>query len=157
MLIERTHDCIQLRVPWWIFFTIDKQAHSVQNNPGYDAMSSCNCTSNIVIINLDTVYDRSFMTSRCDVHIWTHCCLACLCDIKVVFIIILNVSSFKIHRVPLFYSISLRQTTINTQSSPIRGRDGATSCRVRCWSSGHLSVKTHTVLWGAQPELWRNL
>uniref|UniRef100_A0A674AUF0 Potassium voltage-gated channel, KQT-like subfamily, member 5b n=1 Tax=Salmo trutta TaxID=8032 RepID=A0A674AUF0_SALTR len=44
--------------------------------PGYDSMSSCNCTSNIVIINADAVYAMSFMIWRCEVHIWTHGCLA---------------------------------------------------------------------------------
>ena len=50
---------IQVRVPLWIFFTINKQAHYVQNNPGYDAMQSWNCTSNIVSMIIDTVYDMS--------------------------------------------------------------------------------------------------
>ena len=40
-------------------------------------MSSCDCTSNIVIINVATVYDMSFMIWRCEVHIWTHWCLTC--------------------------------------------------------------------------------
>ena len=89
-------------VPLKMFFTIDKQAHSVQNSPGYNAMASCNCTSNIVIINVGTVYDMSFMIWKCEVHIWTQGYLACLYDIKAVFIII--VLSFKI--VLLIYIIS---------------------------------------------------
>jgi hypothetical protein len=112
---ETIHECIQVHVPWRIFFTIDKQAHSVQNNPGYDAVSSCNCTSNIVIMNVVTVYDIIGLIWKHEVHIWTH---GCLYDIKAVLIIILNVSSFKIHRVLFIYSISLIQTTTNVQKLP---------------------------------------
>ena len=43
------------------------QAHSVQNNPGNEAMSSCNCTSNIEIMNI--VYYMSFMIWNFEVHI----------------------------------------------------------------------------------------
>jgi hypothetical protein len=53
------------------------QAYSVQNNPGYDSMSLCNCKLNIVIINIDTVYNMSLLIWKCEVHIWTHGCLAC--------------------------------------------------------------------------------
>ena len=70
-------------------------------------MSSCNCTSNIEIINVDTVYDMSSMIWKCEVHIWTYGCMACLYDIKALFIIILNASSFKIHQVIFMYRISL--------------------------------------------------
>jgi hypothetical protein len=60
---------------WNIFFQIQQiQAHSVQDNPGYNAMS--NCTSNIVIINFDAVYDMSCMIWKCEVHICVR--LACM-------------------------------------------------------------------------------
>jgi hypothetical protein len=54
-------------------------------------MLSCICTPNIVSVNTDV----SFMTWRCEVHIWTRGCLAGLYDIKAVFIIILNVLIFQ--------------------------------------------------------------
>jgi hypothetical protein len=68
--------CCCLRVLRQMFFTIDKQARCVQNNPGYDAMSSCNCTVNIVINNVDTVYDMSFMiwgmwSSHLDLNVYS--------------------------------------------------------------------------------------
>ena len=88
---------------------LSKQARSVQDNPEYNGMSSCNCTSDIVIINGDTVYYMRFMIWKCEVHIWTHGCLACLNDIKAVFIIILNLA-FKIYRALVIYSISFTQT-----------------------------------------------
>ena len=50
------------------------------------------------------------MIWKCEVHIG----LACLYDIKAFFTIILNVSSFKIHRVLLIYS----------KNCPIARRDG---------------------------------
>ena len=69
----------------------------------------------IVIINVDTVNDMSFLIRKCEVNVWTHGCVVCLYDIKAVFIIILNVSSFKTHRLLSIYSISLARTTTNVQ------------------------------------------
>ena len=74
VMIESSHEYIQMRVPRQMTFTKDKTwAHSVQNNPGCDAMSSCNSTvstSQIVIINIDTVFDMSFIIWKCKVHVW---------------------------------------------------------------------------------------
>ena len=50
------------------------------------------------------------MIWKCEVPIWTHRCLACLYDIKAVFIIILKFSYFKIQVISI-YSILLTQTT----------------------------------------------
>jgi hypothetical protein len=58
--------------PVAMFFHNSQTSHSVQNNAGYDAMSSCNCTSNIVTINVDTVYDMHGRIWKCEVHIWIH-------------------------------------------------------------------------------------
>lgn len=81
--IERCRACIQVRVLWRIFFTINKYK-LFRTTQG---MSPCNCTSIIVIISIDTVYDMSFMIRKCEMHIWTHWCLACLFDIRSAFII----------------------------------------------------------------------
>jgi hypothetical protein len=40
----------------------------------YDAMSSC--TSNVVILNVDSVYYMSFMIWKCEARIWIRGCLA---------------------------------------------------------------------------------
>ena len=65
----------------------DKQAHCVLNNPGYDIMSSCNSTSNKVIPNVDTdCIWHEFYHMKCEAHIWTKGCLACLYDIKLEFL-----------------------------------------------------------------------
>uniref|UniRef100_A0A674EXS7 Potassium voltage-gated channel, KQT-like subfamily, member 5b n=2 Tax=Salmo trutta TaxID=8032 RepID=A0A674EXS7_SALTR len=44
--IERSHECIQVCATANYLHNKQTQAHSVQNNPGCDTMSSCNCTSN---------------------------------------------------------------------------------------------------------------
>jgi hypothetical protein len=103
-------------------------------------MSSCNCTSNIVIVNVDTVYDMSFMIWKCEMHIWTHGCLACVYDIKEI--------SFKIHWVlVILHSDNL----FGPKVAQIAGGMGATSCRVQCSSSERLSIKTHTDLFKQRP------
>ena len=60
-----------------------------------------------MIRNVDTLYDLSVMVCKCEVYIWT---VFVLYDIKVILIIFFNVSSFKIYRIILIYSISLTQT-----------------------------------------------
>ena len=54
-------------------FTVDKQAYSVQGR-----MPCHIVTVQTVIINVDTVYDMSFMIRKCEVHIWTGVWLACM-------------------------------------------------------------------------------
>jgi hypothetical protein len=130
VLIEKSHECIQVCAPQKMFFTINKQTRSVENNPVYDAKSSCNCTSNIVILNVYPVYDMSFRIWKYEVLIWT----------QAVFTIILNISSFKIHRVIFIFSISHLQKLLNY-------REGwGQIVVVRCSSSERLPVKTHTEL-----------
>ena len=63
--------------------------------------------SNIVIINVDMVYDISLMIWKCEVNVWTHGCLAWLYDIKSV--IYYNPQLF-IFSVLLIYSFSFTQT-----------------------------------------------
>ena len=65
-------------------------------------MSYGNCTSNMMIINIDIVYDMSFILWKCEVHIWTDRCLAGLYDIKGVFIIVQNTSSPQFTAFPSF-------------------------------------------------------
>jgi hypothetical protein len=86
-------------VAWSVehFFTIQQtQPHSVQGNLGYNAITSCNCTSDIVILNVGTTYHKTNIYMKCTSGVrgvW----LACIS---------LWFSTFKIHWVILIYSIS---------------------------------------------------
>ena len=129
-------------------FTINKhRLIPFRTTQGCDAMSSCNCTPDTGIINTDTVYDVSFVLWKCEVDICTHRGLACLYDIKALSIIILNVASFKMHRVAFMYSISPHSdnTTFEKCTQLARGM-GEGSCCAPCSSPGRLSVKTPTEL-----------
>jgi hypothetical protein len=63
-------------------------------------MSSCNCTWNIGIINVDTVNYMSLMIWKCEVHIWIYGCLTCLYDIKAICIILFITLFFHFHFFP---------------------------------------------------------
>lgn len=98
--MEWSHECIQMCGRLQIFTIQQTWSHYVQYNPGYNTITSSNCTSN-------SDYKRwHYITSfiwKCEVPICTHRCLASLYD-KVVFITLI-VSSLK-YRVPviLIYS-----------------------------------------------------
>jgi hypothetical protein len=68
-------------------------------------------------------------------------CSACLYDIKAVFIIVLNVTSFKIHSLlNLQHFPSLEQPQM-CKSCPSSGREEAMSCHVQCSSSKRPSAR----------------
>jgi hypothetical protein len=125
----------------------NKQAHSVQNNPGYDVMSYRNYTSNIVIINVDTVYYTSFMIRKCYL------------ESRVFGLLVRHQRHFYNPQCLIFQNtLSLRdlQHVLHSNNKTfakvdqLAGGMGATSCCAMCSSSEQLSVETYTALNGTQ-------
>lgn len=120
--------------------TIDR--HSVPNNPGLDAMSRCICTSDLVVINVDTVYDFVLWCEN----------VTCTFGLTGVWRA-RTASHLSKHSVVFIYSISsLRQQRV-CKSCPISRRDGGNF--LWCWISERISGQNPYS--AVRPELHRHV
>ena len=124
------------------------QTRFVQDNPGYNAVSSCNSTSNTVIVDVDTVYYIKCMIWKMDSRVFGLLCMTLKLHL---------LSSSMSHLWKYVKSLSFTAFPSPSQqqmckSRPIIGRD---------WGNfllrAVLKFKTHTALWSAEPELWRHV
>jgi hypothetical protein len=121
---------------------------------GYDDMSSGNCTSNIVIINTDTVNYMGFMFGN--VMITSGLMDVCVARMtSKLYLLYSSTSRLSEYIDSSSFTAfpSLSQQNI-CKGCPITGSDWGNLCHACCSSSEQLSVNTHTALWSSEPKLW---